>query len=158
MSSLFALPRILAGPVAGFMVDAVGWVVYFWIAVAAGIPGLFFLRRFAPLGGGEPDLHVEARVPGTPITTRVLATRGIGAGLAIFILGAFCSACLTALKALRAVPAQPFDVATPLSALIRMETAGDGLRVLGLLIVGAAGGLFTAAVLAARRGGATASS
>lgn len=158
MSSLFALPRILAGPVAGFMVDAVGWVAYFWIAVAAGIPGLFFLRRFAPLGGGEPDLSVEAQVPGTPITTRVLATRGIAAGLGIFVLGAFFSACLTALKALRAVPAQPFDVATPLAALLRMETAGDGLRVLGLLIVGAAGGLFTAAVLAARRGRATASS
>jgi PAT family beta-lactamase induction signal transducer AmpG len=152
MSSLFALPRILSGPIAGFVVDAVGWVAYFWIAVAAGIPGLFFLRRFAPFGGQEPDLQVDERHDGVPITTRLLATRGATAGLAIFLGGVLLSAGLSALKAMRATPPLPFDLMTPLAALARIDTAGNGVRLLGLLLMGAVGGLFTAAVLAARRG------
>jgi PAT family beta-lactamase induction signal transducer AmpG len=153
MSSLFALPRILAGPIAGFAVDAVGWVAYFWLTVAAGIPGLIFLRRFVPFGSREPDLRIEDRPEGAPITRRLLVTRGIAAGLAIVIVGALLSGSLTALKAMRATPPRPFDLVTPLAAFARMETVGDGVRLFGLLLAGAAGGLFTAAVLAARGGG-----
>jgi hypothetical protein len=54
---------------------------------------------------------------------------------------------------MRAAPPKAFDVATPLLALARMDTVGDGVRLFGLLLAGAVGGLFTAAVLAARRGG-----
>jgi PAT family beta-lactamase induction signal transducer AmpG len=153
MSSLFALPRILAGPIAGIVVDAVGWVAYFWIAVAAGVPGLFFLRRFAPFGGQDPNLEVDERHEGVPITARLLATRGVAAGLALFLGGVLLSGLLSALKAMRAAPPKAFDVATPLLALARMDTVGDGVRLFGLLLAGAVGGLFTAAVLAARRGG-----
>jgi PAT family beta-lactamase induction signal transducer AmpG len=153
MSSLFALPRIVSGPIAGIVVDAVGWVTYFWFAVAAGIPGLLLLRRFAPWGGQEPNLEVNERHEGVPITSRLLLTRGIAAGLALFLVGAFVSASLTALKGMRATPPIPFDLTTPLAALARMDTVGDGIRLVGLLLVGAVGGLFTAAVLAARRGG-----
>jgi PAT family beta-lactamase induction signal transducer AmpG len=152
MSSLFALPRILAGPIAGFVVDAVGWTTYFWIAVAAGLPGLFFLRRFAPFGGQEPELEVDERHEGVPITSRALASRGIAAGLLIVLAGALFSSTLTALKAMRAAPPRPFDLLPPLAALARLDTIGDGVRMFGLLLAGAAGGLFTAAVLAARRG------
>jgi PAT family beta-lactamase induction signal transducer AmpG len=152
MSSLFALPRILAGPIAGFAVDAVGWVAYFWIAVGAGLPGLFFLRRFAPFGGQEPNLEVDEGHEGVPITSRLLATRGIAAGLALFLAGVLVSGLLTALKAMRATPPKAFDLVTPLVALARIDTVGDGVRLLGLLLVGVVGGLFTAAVLAARRG------
>src|SRR5581483_3387083 len=49
-SSLFALPRILAGPVSGAMVDAIGWLDFFLFTIAVGIPGLLMLQRFAPLG------------------------------------------------------------------------------------------------------------
>ncbi|HSG05976.1 MAG TPA: MFS transporter, partial [Nitrospiria bacterium] len=38
-SSLFALPRILSGPVTGVMVDAVGWREFFIFTMAVGIPG-----------------------------------------------------------------------------------------------------------------------
>jgi PAT family beta-lactamase induction signal transducer AmpG len=155
MSSLFALPRILAGPIAGFAVDAVGWVAYFWIAVAAGLPGLFFLRRFAPLGGREPDLKVEEAHAGVPITTRSLVTQGLAAGLAVFLGGTLLTAMLGALKGMRASPPRPFDLLTPLTELARLDTAGSAVRVVGLLVAGAASGLFTAAVLAARRGETT---
>jgi PAT family beta-lactamase induction signal transducer AmpG len=152
MSSLFALPRILAGPVAGFAVDAVGWVAYFWISVAAGLPGLFFLRRFAPFGGQEPDLQVDETHVGVPITKRLLVTRGIAVGLLLFVGGALLSSGLTALKAMRGTPPKPFDLLAPLLSLVSVDTIGDGIRLTALLVVGAAGGLFTAAVLAARRG------
>ena len=154
MSSLFALPRILSGPVAGFLVDAIGWVAYFWVAVAAGIPGLIFLRRFAPIGGQEPDLSVDEGRPGVPITSRLLVTRGIAAGLAIVLFGALLMAAMAGLKGMRATPPQTFDLMARISAFVRMETITDGVRVFGLALVGAAGGLFTSAVLAARRGAA----
>jgi len=152
MSSLFALPRILAGPIAGVAVDAVGWVSYFWFAVAAGIPGLVLLKRFAPFGGREPDFEVEQTHAGVPITPRALVAGGIAAGLVVFIGSALVSSTLTALKGMRATPPVPFDLVQPLMAIARLETAGDGVRLFGLLAVGAVGGLFTAAVLAARRG------
>ncbi len=152
MSSLFALPRILSGPIAGIAVDAVGWVAYFWFSVAAGLPGLLFLRRFAPFGGQEPDLHVEEGRAGVPITPRLLATRGVAAALIVFLGGALLSVTLAALKATRATPPMPFDLMTPLASLFLVDTIGSGVRLIGLLLAGAAGGLFTAAVLAARRG------
>jgi PAT family beta-lactamase induction signal transducer AmpG len=152
MSSLFALPRIVSGPIAGIVVDAVGWVAYFWFAVAAGLPGLLLLRRFAPWGGQEPNLEVDERHEGVPITSRLLLTRGIAAGLALFLVGVLVSASLTAVKGMRATPPMAFDLMTPLAALARMDTVGDGVRLFGLLLVGVVGGLFTAAVLAARRG------
>lgn len=154
MSSLFALPRILSGPIAGFLVDAIGWVAYFWVAIAAGVPGLLFLRRFAPFGGQEPNLEVYEARPGVPITSRALVIRGIAAGLAIVVLGAVLLATMAGLKGMRAASPQPFDLLARLAAFVRMETITDGVRLCGLLLVGAAGGLFTSAVLAARRGGA----
>ncbi|HXV59949.1 MAG TPA: MFS transporter, partial [Vicinamibacteria bacterium] len=45
-SSLFALPRLLAGPVSGFAVDAIGWQTFFLSTMAMGIPGLVMLYRF----------------------------------------------------------------------------------------------------------------
>jgi hypothetical protein len=54
---------------------------------------------------------------------------------------------------MRATPPMPFDLVPPLLALVRMDTVVGAVRLLGLLLAGAVGGLFTAAVLAARRGG-----
>ncbi|HJZ10990.1 MAG TPA: MFS transporter, partial [Acidobacteriota bacterium] len=45
-SSLFGLPRILAGPITGFMVDAMGWTAFFWASMAFGVPGMILLARF----------------------------------------------------------------------------------------------------------------
>jgi len=151
MSSLFALPRILSGPICGVLVDAVGWVPYFWVSVAAGIPGLFFLKRFAPLGGAEPDLQVEGRPTGEPITARALTAAGVGAGIVVFVGATLLTAVLAALKGLRASPPLPFDLGRPLLDLVSLDSPGDVVRLVGLFSVGAIGGLFTAAVLAAKR-------
>jgi PAT family beta-lactamase induction signal transducer AmpG len=53
-SSLFGLPRLVAGPICGFLVDAVGWTRFFWFAILAGLPALLLLIRFAPSGRPRP--------------------------------------------------------------------------------------------------------
>lgn len=62
-SSLFALPRVVAGPVTGFVVSAVGWPGFFTFTMLAGIPGLVMLARFVPPGVREP--HIDPGVVGS---------------------------------------------------------------------------------------------
>lgn len=63
-SSLFGLPRLIGGPVCGFLVSAFGWTTFFWITIATGLPGLYFLSRFVPFGVREPDVEADARARG----------------------------------------------------------------------------------------------
>jgi len=56
LSSLFAVPRVVAGPITGFTVSAIGWPSFFLLTMALGIPGLVMLARFVPIGVREPDL------------------------------------------------------------------------------------------------------
>jgi PAT family beta-lactamase induction signal transducer AmpG len=151
MSSLFALPRILAGPLAGFAVDAAGWVAYFWFSIAAGIPGLVLLQRFSPFGVREAEIPLDEVRPASPLSTRVLAMRGVAAGLGTFLVCALGSVTLSELKGLRATPPQPFDLVSGLTSLAVPASAADGVRLVSIVVLGVAGGLFTAAVLAARR-------
>jgi MFS transporter, PAT family, beta-lactamase induction signal transducer AmpG len=67
LSSLFGLPRIVAGPVAGFAVDAVGWTWFFVGTLGAGVPGLLLLQRFVPLGSREPLIAPEPARAGRPV-------------------------------------------------------------------------------------------
>lgn len=154
-SSLFSLPRIVAGPIAGFSVDAVGWELFFWATIVAGIPGLIMLQRFSPLGVREPEFSVEAPRILTPLSTAALTARGIAGGVAGFVFAAACSALLTALKAARADDAV-FDYAAAVSALLQPAGVSGWLSLLGLAIFGGAVGLCTAAIVAARHGAAEA--
>ena len=56
-SSLFALPRVVAGPMTGFTVAAIGWPAFFLLTMVLGVPGLMMLARFVPLRVREPDLE-----------------------------------------------------------------------------------------------------
>jgi PAT family beta-lactamase induction signal transducer AmpG len=58
LSSLFALPRVIAGPAAGFAVAAVGWSTFFMVTILLGIPGLLMLGKFVPIGVREPDIDL----------------------------------------------------------------------------------------------------
>jgi PAT family beta-lactamase induction signal transducer AmpG len=58
LSSLFALPRVIAGPAAGFAVAAVGWSTFFAATILLGIPGLLMLGKFVPIGVREPDIDL----------------------------------------------------------------------------------------------------
>ena len=55
-SSLMALPRVVAGPITGFTVNAIGWPAFFLVTMVIGIPGLLMLARFVPVGVREPNL------------------------------------------------------------------------------------------------------
>lgn len=54
LSSVFALGRTVAGPMAGYAVDAVGWELFFYATVLAAAPGLALLHRFANSLKDEP--------------------------------------------------------------------------------------------------------
>jgi len=151
-SSLMGVPRVFAGPICGLLVDAVGWKSFFWLTVAAGIPGLVLLARFAPWGVRDPEFVVEdARPRGAPLTSRALAMRGAVAGLVTLVASTAIAALLAALKAMRATPPVPFDLAAALSAVLHPATTGDWVRIATLLVLGVIGGLFAAAIVAARR-------
>src|SRR6185295_2944002 len=70
LSSLFTLPRVLAGPVAVVMADAIGWRDFFIFTILTGIPGMVMLARFVPWGVRDPVFQVAAARRGPPLTNR----------------------------------------------------------------------------------------
>jgi len=151
-TSLFALPRIVSGPVSGFMVDAIGWEWFFWSTMAMGVPGMLLLQRFSPIGVRDPIIAVEEAQAGPPLTRAGLVLRGVAGGVIGLVLGVFCVALMAALKAARGDA--PFDLMGSLVTLLSPVEFGDWFELLGLLIFGTIIGLATAAIFAARRGGA----
>ncbi len=151
-SSLFGLPRLLSGPVSGFLVDAVGWQTFYWCTIASGIPGMLLLARFVPLGTREPVFTVEPPHQRLPLSATALVLRGVLGGLAAGGVAAVLSASLEALKALRTTPEHGFDLVTPLWAMAQPADVAGWLGLVGLAAVAAICGLFVAAVAAARHG------
>ena len=76
-SSMFALPRLLAGPIAGFAVDAMGWPTFFLSTLVMGIPGMVMLGRFVPMGVRDPEFAVEAPLDTRPARTNAIVMRGV---------------------------------------------------------------------------------
>jgi MFS transporter, PAT family, beta-lactamase induction signal transducer AmpG len=151
-SSLFGLPRLVAGPLAGVLVDAVGWPTFFVVSIACGVPGLILLARFVPFGVREPEFTVEAAAVRGRLSTRGLFARGATGGLVVAGFAATLAATLSALKTMRTVPGAGFALGAALAALFRPSTVGDALELAGVVIVAVGAGLFTAAVAAARHG------
>lgn len=151
-SSLFGLPRLVAGPVSGFAVDAMGWPAFFWLSMVAGIPGMVLLSRFVPWGVREPVFEVEAPKRREPLTTRALIARGLAGAAVGFLLGAALKALLDALKALRTTPETGFDFGGSLLAIFQPTAPAGWLLLLGIAAFAAIVGLMTAAVAAARHG------
>jgi PAT family beta-lactamase induction signal transducer AmpG len=157
-SSLFGIPRIISGPIAGAVVDAVGWEWFYWGSLAASIPGLLLLQRFSPFGVREPDFAVEAARKHRPLGAREIALRGVAGGVIALIGGAACLAALAGLKAMHAAPGaapatESFDFASRFAALLVPADIRGWLSFAGLLVFAAFVGLATAAVFAGRRSG-----
>jgi PAT family beta-lactamase induction signal transducer AmpG len=150
LSSLFTLPRILSGPVAGVLADAIGWRNFFLSTIPLGVPGMVMLARFVPWGVREVEFTVERRTWGPPLTLRELVARvGAGAALAsaLALLTVGLVGGLTSLHAGRGFAAAP-----AMMAALRPAGVGDWTTAVGLIAVGGLGGLATAATLVARRG------
>lgn len=150
LTSLFALPRILAGPPTGLMVDAIGWRDFFIFTILAGIPGLVMLQRFVPWGMVEPEFHVAVERHGEPLSRLALGTWSGAAALGGGLIGALTFAALQGMRTLRSEGV--YDMLTPLLALVRPEGVGGWSSAFGVLLVGLTTGLATAALLYARRG------
>jgi len=48
LSSLMAVTRVLAGVPTGFMVESMGWAMFYAVSVLGAVPGILLLPRFAP--------------------------------------------------------------------------------------------------------------
>jgi len=151
-SSIFALGRTLAGPPAGFLVDAIGWTPFFLVSTVASIPGLVLLQRFVPLGFREPIFEEEKPVALRPVTRVRLALSSLGAALGGAAAAAFSSALLAALKAARGRPGASLDLTGALGRLLAPSTPSDWVRIAGLAVIGLLCGGAAAAFLAARHG------
>jgi MFS transporter, PAT family, beta-lactamase induction signal transducer AmpG len=151
-SSLFGLPRILSGPIAGFAAYTVGWSAFFWATLPLGIPGMVMLARFVPWGAREVEFRVEPPRVREPLTGRQLAIRGLAGGAVGFASAALIMAILDALKVMKDTPETAFDMGTPLLSLVQPADNAGWITLIGLLVFAAVCGLFTAAVVAARHG------
>lgn len=149
LSSLFTLPRVLAGPVAGVAADAFGWRDFFILTVFTGIPGLLMLARFVPWDARELHFEVSPGAPGGPLTKAQLVLRGLAGAL---LTGAFGLASLAVLNALgRFRTSKAFAVLEEGRKILAPSGFGDGLTLLGLVVLALVGGLVTAAAASARR-------
>jgi PAT family beta-lactamase induction signal transducer AmpG len=151
-SSIFAVGRILAGPIAGFTADALGWTPFYLLATAASIPGLLLLQRFAPLGSREPALDTLERLDSTPVTRARLVISSLGVAVAGFLVALAISALLTALKAARLHPEGGVDFAGAFLRTLSPASATEWARLAGLAVVGLVSGAGAAAFLMARHG------
>jgi len=148
-SSLFGLPRLIAGPITGFTVNAVGWTAFFWMTMLAGIPGLVLLARFVPPGMRDPTFTIEAPRAREPLTTAALAARAILGGL----LGlGIALAIMATVGALGGPDGGGFDWGSAFVALLRPEVFKDWFKLIGALVFGMVCALLAAAIAAARHG------
>lgn len=150
LSSLFSIPRVLAGPPVGLLVDAVGWRDFFVLTVFAGLPGLFMLQRFVKWSEREPRFHVAQPRRGTALTRGALVARAALFGSAAWLACGLTLAALDGLRSLRGGGA--FDLPGHALRLLQPDRLGAWLTLLGLTVVGASVALASAALAVARRG------
>jgi PAT family beta-lactamase induction signal transducer AmpG len=153
-SSLFALPRLLAGPVTGFAVDAIGWPTFFLATMIIGIPGLLMLARFVPIGVREPQFTVERVARREPLSAGALVVRGAAGAVVVGVSSFVLVALLAALKTLREVPGAGFDFGLAMAQVGRPSGITDWVQLVGIIVFALVGGLFVAAISAARSGAA----
>jgi PAT family beta-lactamase induction signal transducer AmpG len=145
-SSLFALPRVAAGPITGFAASAMGWPTFYLTTLVVGIPGLLMLHRFVPIGVREPNFEHEDRSVSVE-ASRLLGPGMIAAASLTIVAGLFVAA-LDAMQTMRATPAAAFDLRAALWRLLNPVDAGGWVQVAGILAFAVVGGLFIAATRA----------
>ena len=143
-SSLFALPRVLAGPVTGFAVNAMGWSTFYLATMIAGLPGLMMLQRFVPFGVREPMLDEAATGP-VRVNTRDLTTRTLAAALPLAAGALLLLAVLDALQAMRAVPGTGFAFVPALGRLLHPSGISGWLTIVSVVAFALISGMVVSA-------------
>jgi PAT family beta-lactamase induction signal transducer AmpG len=149
-SSLFALPRLLAGPITGVLVDAIGWRDFFLFTMVVGIPGMVMLHRFSPLGRREPQLMPETTQRGRPLPPAALVARGAIGALLAASLAALSAAALAGMKAVHKDPAASFALLSRFAEVFTPQTVTAWAQLSGIGLFGVVVGLAVAATAAAR--------
>jgi MFS transporter, PAT family, beta-lactamase induction signal transducer AmpG len=144
LTSLFSIPRILAGPPVGLLADALGWRNFFILTLAFGLPGLAMLQRFAPWGVRDPELRAASPPTGAPVAKRSVLGWSALVAASTWSAGVVALATLAGIKDLRGGGA--FAMVSHLEPLLRPHSAGEWLSFAGVLVTAAAAGLMTAAV------------
>ena len=150
LSTLFTLPRILAGPVTGVLADVMGWRDFFVLTVVFGVPGLAMLSRFVPWGVRDVEFEVREPSRGRPLSRRALVVRAAAGALVALLVGLAGVALVGGLSALRA--GRGFAALPALVAVVFPSSVAEWTTTAGLAVLAALGGLATAATLVARRG------
>ena len=148
LSSLFSLPRIIAGPPSGLLADTLGWTNFFLLTVVMAIPGMVMLSRFVPWNQRELTFASSEGEAGLQIDRRALA--GWTA-----VLTVICSiGCVVTLSALEATKVyrkdHTFPWMTETMKLVAPRSLLDGLSLAGALATGLALGLTLAALWLSR--------
>ena len=148
LSSLFTLPRVLAGPIAGVLADTIGWRDFFILTVAFGIPGLVMLGRFVPWSVRDVEFEVLAPPRGRPLSRGGLVAGAVVGGVVGLATGLASVWLVGGLSGVRA--GQGF--ATPaLAAVLQLGRITQWTTVLGIVVLAVLSALGTAATLVARR-------
>jgi PAT family beta-lactamase induction signal transducer AmpG len=151
-SSIFAIPRIISGPIAGIMVDSIGWTWFFLSTIVVGLPGLFVLHGFSPLGAREPavdDIAQPVRVK--PSRARIWR-QTLTAGSISLCVGVLGVAILDAIKTYRSMPVSErvFDVMPALLRLVKPVAIEQWLMSCSILVFSVLVALVVAATMVAR--------
>jgi PAT family beta-lactamase induction signal transducer AmpG len=150
LSSLFSIPRVLAGPPAGLLVDALGWRDFFIFTLVAGIPGMVMLWRFVPWSALDPEFQVAEPKRGTPVTPAQVATRAAVGGVAGFGISVLTLALLEGMRTYHSK--RVFAVAAHVHDILLPSGLGGWMTLVGLVALALTVALTTAAFVVARRG------
>lgn len=158
-SSLFGLSRLIAGPITGAVVHALGWTTFFWLTMVAGLPGLALLARFVPFGAYDPRFEVDETIPSGADDAALPRVTLVGRGVFGGALGGLaCWATMAGLWTLQRFGPRADELAAPgfLEAAARIAAPADvstSMLAAGVLVcAGAAALASTAATIAKARG------
>ena len=159
-SSLFALPRVLAGPIAGVAADSMGWGPFYLATILAGIPGLLMLQRFVPFGERELTFRptdIDSLTDGgggseaSAFDMSGLLGRGVMAAVIAGVAGSAIVALMAALDTMRRTKAGTLDFAGAWLAIFRPHGVDGWLQALSLVFFALAFGAGAVAMAAVKR-------
>ena len=144
-SSMFALPRVVGGPITGFVVHQLGWTSFFVFTMVAGVPGMILLARFVPWGQREIEVDVESDGLRGTVDRKAAWRRGSGGGIVGMALALLLVGLGDALTTLQERPEAGFDLGRSLGLLLRPEGSGGWILLAGLVVFSLICGILGAA-------------
>ncbi|MBM3770924.1 MAG: AmpG family muropeptide MFS transporter [Acidimicrobiia bacterium] len=153
-SSLFAAPRVLAGPIAGVAVDSVGWATFYLATMIVGIPGLIMLARFVPPGVREPTFEapqLQGGEVGDHVDTAGLLGRGVAATVVTGIAASLVLALMAAIDAMRRAKTASLSFGPAWTSIWQPQGIDGWLQILSIAVFSLACGMGAVAMAAAKR-------